>query len=550
MPNPYILWKNSQGEDERYELGDGEVTVGRLSESDIVIMNPYVSRRHLRISPRGSDYLAADLNSTHGTFVNGTRIVEQKLNDGDCITLGRDQVRIEFHSGERIPLQQGTMLSMDLQKSVLQLTSVIPLANTEASYLEKISHILDFQYHWEKSFSSDQTFRQILDSALQLSGAERGYILLKAVPDFKYVLGLNGSGQLLPEQEFRTSRTVVQQVVSGGQPVVMTHNLDKVFAQQQSILAMDLRAVACMPLKWISRDSDQPEVRGILYLDSTKAMHALSGLDQKILNRLADEAANVFEKLELLQAVEERKVYEKELALAKETQKTLLPAVLPTVEGFELAAFSQPTRFVGGDFYDFLPRRTDFLTGVLADVSGKGVSAALLSSLVQGALMVEARSGAPIEELARKVNLCLCERSSSNRFVTLFLFSVDKNGQGHYLSAGHNPTYVYRVSTGQIEELPAHDLILGAFTFATYSAHPLELNQGDVLVIYSDGITEAMNPRDDMFGDERLKDLIRENAGQGCKTLERTILTAIQQFTEGRDQTDDMTMVIVQRPTC
>ncbi|MFZ0428008.1 MAG: SpoIIE family protein phosphatase [Acidobacteriota bacterium] len=548
MERPQVKWTGPGGQIETLELDRDEITVGRLSESDIVIGNPYVSRHHATIQRRDGDFYIVDTRSTHGTFVNGVRISERRLRHGDRISLGRDQVQLEFLTGDEPSSSlKGTLGDSELEKSVMQMTSVIPLAGAEASYLEKISHILNFQYHWEKSFSPESTFRQILDSSLKLSGAERGYILLKEDPGFKYVVGLNGFGEQLQEQEFRTSQTVVQEVATSGVPVLMTHNLDKQFENQQSILATDTRAIACMPLKWISTDSEEAEVRGILYLDSTKAMHALTGLDQKILTKLADEAANVFEKLEMIQAFEERKAYEKELALAQETQMTLLPAHLPEVQGFEIAAFSQATRHVGGDFYDFLPRQDSALTGVLADVSGKGVSAALLSSLVQGALQMECRVGASLTDMLNRVNDYLCEKSPSNRFVTLFLFSLDQHGKGHFLSAGHNPVYLYRATSGVIEELTAQDLILGAFSFARYSAQPMAMSPGDILVVYSDGVTEAMNPRDEMFSEERLTDLIRQNSSRGCRNLETTILRSIEEFTEGRDQTDDLTFLIVQK---
>jgi sigma-B regulation protein RsbU (phosphoserine phosphatase) len=548
MAVPHLAWKTADGQESRFEIDRDEISIGRLSESDVVLANPYVSRRHARIVRREQHYYLQDLNSTHGTFVNGRRISEQRLRDADRISFGRDQVEMRFFTGERsLRGLDAPLVDTDLEKSVMQLTSVIPLPESESSHLEKISHILNFQYQWEKSFSPERTFQQILEAALKLSGAERGFILLKTVPSFKYVVGMNGQGELLEESDFRTSHSVVQEVLERGQPVLMTENIDQAFALQQSILAMDLRAVACMPLKWISSTSDTPEVRGILYLDSTQTMHALSGLDQKILNKLAVEAANVFEKLELIQAFEERKALEKELALAQETQSTLLPQQLPAVEGYEITAFSRPTRHVGGDFFDFLPRESSAVTGVLADVSGKGISAALLSCLVQGALQMECRSGTPLQESVTRVNRYLCEKSQSNRFVTLFLFSLDARGCGEYISAGHNPAYVYRAGRREVEELAAGDLILGAFSFATYTAQPLVLHPGDVMIAYTDGITEAMNPRDELFGEERLVEIIQTWAWEGGKALEDRVRDAVSDFTGGTDQTDDMTMVVVQK---
>ena len=203
--------------------------------------------------------------------------------------------------------------------------------------------------------------------------------------------------------------------------------------------------------------------------------------------------------------------------------------------------------YVGGDFYDFYDVGTNALIGVLADVSGKGVSAALLSSLLQGALDLQLRSGMETTEALARANLFICERTQSNRFVTLFLFSLDENGTGHYVGAGHNPAYLYRKEDGMIEELRSEDLVLGAFDFADYSAIPIQLNQGDLLVVYSDGLTEAENMKGDMFEEERLIKLIQENGSKGAEALQVSILNAIEDFTQNRAQTDDITFLLTER---
>jgi serine phosphatase RsbU (regulator of sigma subunit) len=275
-------------------------------------------------------------------------------------------------------------------------------------------------------------------------------------------------------------------------------------------------------------------------------MHALSGLDQQILNRLATEAATVFERVEMIETFEERKLFNQELSLARETQQTLLPQAVPELEPFRLSAFSEPTHHVGGDFYDFLDVGTDHLAGVLADVSGKGVSAALLSSLVQGSLQMEVRSGTDFGEALTRINRFLMDRLQANRFVTLFIFKIQANGQGQFVSAGHNPAYLFRSKTGSIEELKSEHMILGAFNFAEYSSQNFNLETKDILVIYTDGLTEAEDPQGDMFGEERLKDLIIEQAPLGGEHLRRTILSNIKDFTQGRAQTDDITFMLVE----
>lgn len=435
----------------------------------------------------------------------------------------------------------------DFEKSFQDMASILTPEKPIYSNLEKISCILDFHFSWGKGFSAEKTFEQILKSALQISGAERGFILLKQPEGFRYAMGLDLHGVLLPQSDFRGSQTVVRRVTEGGSPIFMTQEIAGEFAQQQSIVSTNVRAIACLPLEGISSRSQTPEVVGILYLDSTRKMHALSGLDQKILTKLAEEAGTVLEKLEMIKGLEERKKIEQELALAQETQQSLLPRSLPQYENFRVHAFNHPTRYVGGDFYDFLELSTGELVGVLADVSGKGISAALLSSLVQGALHMEFRSTTEPQEVLNQLNKLIYEKTPSERFVTLFLFALGADGTGQFLGAGHNPAYLFRSATGEIEELASGSLMLGAFPFAAYQGCPLQLGKGDILLVYSDSLTEAQNPQEEMFGEERLKEILQREAPAGSENLERKLLGAVEEFTRGVGQSDDITFLLVEK---
>ncbi len=238
---------------------------------------------------------------------------------------------------------------------------------------------------------------------------------------------------------------------------------------------------------------------------------------------------------------------EQELALAQETQESLLPRFLPQFENFRIRAFNNPTRYVGGDFYDFLHLSSGEWMGVLADVSGKGMPAALLSSMVLGALSMEFRSRTPPQEVLNRVNQLLCEKSLPYQFVTLFLFLLNPHGTGQFISAGHNTAYLFRCATGKIEELAPDAYFLGMFDFASYQSRTLHLNKGDTLVVYSDGLTDAKNPQGEMFGEKRLLEIIRQEAPSGSHAVEQRFLKAIEDFTQGMPQTDDVTFVVVEK---
>ena len=185
--------------------------------------------------------------------------------------------------------------------------------------------------------------------------------------------------------------------------------------------------------------------------------------------------------------------------------------------------------------------------GVLADVSGKGMSAALLSSMVLGALSMEFHSKTETQEILNRVNRLLCEKSLPHQFVTLFLFLLNPQGTGQFISAGHNPTYLFRAATGKIEKLFSDAFFLGMFDFATYESRAFHIDTGDILVVISDGLTDAQNPHGEMFGEQSLLQIIRQQAPAGGCAIELNVLRAIEEFTQGMAQTDDITFVIVQK---
>jgi len=542
---PQLYWVGPDRQENLLPLVASEILIGRKGDADVVLNNQHVSRHHAKLVKTPDGYFLQDLASTHGTFVNEARIEQHVLRHGDRISLGKDRIDLHYIVGDAKPSRQGQSDTTKIfERSLIDLGVVLP---SEVSDLEKISCILDFQYQWETLFTPEAAFQKILESALKISGAERGFILVRDSQSFGYAAGMDGKGCTLSQSHFMTSHTVVDDVVKNSSAVFMVEGLDNRYLEQASIVAMNLRAVACLPLMGIPSEADTPTILGILYLDSTKRMHSLSGLDEKILNKLAVEAGNVLERVEMIKSIEQRKRLEQELTLAEETQRTLLPQTFPKVENLNLHAFSKPTRYVGGDFYDFVELESGELVGVLADVSGKGISASLLSSMVLGCLQMQLRANVPVNESLNRLNRFLCEKSSSSRFVTMFLFTLDSKGSGKYINAGHNPAYVFRAVTGDIEEVVSNNMIIGAFTWAHYDAATLQLNQGDVLVAYSDGLTEAENPQGEMLGEERVKTVIRAEARAGSKNLERKLLDTIQNFTMGRSQTDDITIVIVER---
>jgi len=536
----YICW--IEGSERRnHELSEGETTIGRRPDCEIMVSNSQVSRRHAQITAASGTFTIADLGSTNGTFVNDVHITQRILEDGDRIELGKDRVPLLFtsdptkFSGDEAARFERALLDLKLSEK------------GESTVLQKISWILDFQQMWGKTLTAETAFDQILRSALSLSGAERAYILIRDQQKFSYAAGMLASGAKLEEHEFRASRSVVDHVGKTGTAVIMVEQLDDAFAAQASIIAAGAKAIACLPLQGIPADAGATSTLGILYLDSTQPMHALSGLDEKILMKLAADASNVLERLELISNIEQRKTLERELALAEEAQNALLPRTIPLIPGWQLAAFSKPTRYVGGDFYDFIRTADDSFVAALGDVSGKGVSAALVSSMVLGSLHAQIHSQKSLESAAQACNHIMREKSPAERFVTFFVAEFHLDGGGKYLSAGHTTAYVYRSGPKIIEDLPSNNTIIGAFDFSSFQCSPLGLEAGDVLLSYSDGLTDAENDSGEMFGEQRILSSMHAAAEFGAQALLTQLTQDLDEFTGQRSQSDDITIMAIGR---
>ncbi len=311
--------------------------------------------------------------------------------------------------------------------------------------------------------------------------------------------------------------------------------------------AHKLRALAAGAKDFVGKPFDMAELRARVHnILEVRLLHLNALHHAELLGETVRELESSREIVRLQTLAEEQR-REEELTLAQRTQESLLPRELPRFTGFDIRAYNSPTRYVGGDFYDFQQLSGGRWSGVLADVSGKGMPAALLSSMVLGALSTELRAGADLGAALNRINRLVCEKSLPDQFVTLFLFCLDENGSGCCIGAGHNPAFVFRSATGALEKLYSEHFFLGMFEGASYDSRPLHLAPGDILFVYSDGLTDAEDEQGHMFGTERLLAAIRREAPSGSEALERLLLREIDRFTGGSPQTDDITFALIER---
>jgi phosphoserine phosphatase RsbU/P len=290
--------------------------------------------------------------------------------------------------------------------------------------------------------------------------------------------------------------------------------------------------------------------RGLLAVgdkESRQGVGPFSTGDRRSLALLANQAALALEQARLHQELVEKERMEREMDLASQIQRGILPRELPTLTGYELTAWTRPARHVGGDYYDILPLSGGRLAFVVADVTGKGVPAALLVATLHSSLRLLVERCDGYEELMHCLNEHLLEFSSSNKFVTLFLAELDPaQGVVRYVNAGHNPGLILRRGGG-VEELAATGVPLGLLPRAPYRQRRVELAGGDLLCLYSDGLTEATSPDGEELGLAALVSLLGDLREQPLTEVRSVVERSIRELTVGLPQGDDQTMLLLRR---
>jgi sigma-B regulation protein RsbU (phosphoserine phosphatase) len=283
---------------------------------------------------------------------------------------------------------------------------------------------------------------------------------------------------------------------------------------------------------------------------SSRQPRTLDGNEMRLLSLLANQAAMAIEKARLHQEEVKGQVLERELAVAKQIQLSLLPQATPIVAGWEFAAFYRPARSVGGDFYDFftLPGDPGSLGLVIADVAGKGMPAALFMALGRTTVRTAALGGRSPSAALERANEWILNDSWTELFLTAFYAALDiRSGRLVYARAGHNPPLLLRAASGEPEELTARGVALGMFGGITLKEREIGIMPGDLLLLYTDGVTEAMDASGQPFGEERLRTLLAAQAGVGAQEALEAVVEAVEACTSGVPLSDDMTLLVVKR---
>jgi serine phosphatase RsbU (regulator of sigma subunit) len=389
----------------------------------------------------------------------------------------------------------------------------------------------------------------VMDSAIEATGAERGFIMLaNAKRELEFKIARARGKVTLAGQSFEMSHKIPLEVFETGKEQMVADLRDIADQNRETVLLYGIRQVLCTPLRVIhyfeqsGATIDQRPI-GVLYLDSRERGQLMTAAAQNALRDVTGEAASAIESARLLREATEKTRLEHELQLAAEIQRSLLPDALQQGPYFEVVAASMPCRAIGGDFFDYYNLSGGGFAFTLGDVAGKGPSAALLTAVVQGAFAAQVTSTVSPAALMAHTNLTLIRRSTQARFVTVTYSVLEPDGRLCYSNAGHGPPLL--IGRDGLRQLDKGGLILGLFPNAHYEEETIQLHEGDTLVMFSDGVTEAMNAAGDEFGEQRLIDCIEAHRSDKPAELLDAILAAVRDFAADAVQNDDVTALVL-----
>jgi serine phosphatase RsbU (regulator of sigma subunit) len=561
---------------ERLPLGRLRITIGRSARNDVCIPDPFASRVHAEVRREGDQYLIQDLGSANGTYYNGSRLEQvAPLTHGGRIQIGETEIVFKDKATERTlapatiaedaPVPEATIAFDSTQHTTSGLLEQIEGARTQTSGRYDASEVArrrttsgqvplaeqgDLLALISKvgvtllaSATLDETLRQVALLVFDAVPAERCLIMLREGEDGELKVRAAEMSDRRPDVgEVRVSRTIVEEVVKRGRSVLTSDAQHDPRFMSSTVTFQGIRSVLAVPLGVGER------IFGMIYADSPFATSRFTEDHLKVLTTLGSVAAIRVENTRLLEEHLEQERYDRELQLAREIQQRFQPTAPPSVPGYELQGISFPSYQIGGDYYDFIPCQDGRLVIALGDVSGKGTSAALLMSSLHAAVHAQVASCRPITETVGAVNRYLADNTPANRFVTLFYAELDPlTGALSFINAGHNPPLIAHGSDGTLEQLGAGGLPLGILPDYDYREGRTQLRVGDVLVVYSDGVTETQNPEGDEFGTMRLQEVIAENLGLTASGIRDKIEASLSAFAQGTPAVDDITLVIVKR---
>ncbi len=519
-------------------LAAASVSIGRSPGQDIVLRDPFVSRQHSSIVRDNSTYIVVDQKSSHGTYLNGARVDRATLKSGDVLQLGSlDAPRLRFDL-ERTRAPESSSRSVTASLSLL--SSIGEFRPSEvngppaAREMEQLNWLLSAARQLNAGGAIEDILTTLLKLTLQLTGVERGFVFLREDGEMRLARGLTASGEIV-EQDSTISRRAIQKAIESDAKFSISDTLaDQHASAWASVMANRIRSIYCIPLRKREAKSQHAELLGLLYLDSQIGAGKMSEVDHQLLDTIAREAAALLQNALLAEAEYKSRRAREELAVAARIHSGLMSIAMPVIPYAVLKARSIPCYEIGGDFFDAVALE-DCVCVAIADVSGKGVPAAIVAATMQGIIHAQLRSGQSLPEIAALLNQFLCARNVG-KYATMVLLKLFANGRVEYMNCGHIQPLL--IGGGGVRRLEESNLIVGLLPGASYTSTYWMMQPGERILLATDGLVEAEDNSGEAFGDSRLDEIaVRENLVG--------ILEHVARFQAPNEAQDDCTLVEV-----
>jgi phosphoserine phosphatase RsbU/P len=525
-PVPFVL---TDGANRRKGVvAHSPFTVGRLADNDLVLAYAWVSRRHAELIVEDGTCRVVDLGSRHGTFINGKPAApRQPITEHDTVQFGALDGPL-FRIG-------GT--ESGSSSTIRDIISQIPEVGTSTSALEKLRWFFESARKLKTYGAVEQILDALLETTLQLTQNERGYVFLcNQAGEMELAQARDEQGNPLTDDSTLSHGAIHQAVTTSSEYIVTDTLSTNQEVRSASMVAHSIRSVICIPLRKhrpgaSGRDSD---LLGLLYLDSRLRAGSMTQIDNDLLRTIATDAAALIDNAQLAISEERERRYREELSIAANIQQSLMRARLPSLSWAQVSALSVPCSEVGGDFFDVV-ENGDSLSVVVADISGKGISAAILASTLQGLIYAQLAARQPLNTIAEVVNRYICGKNTG-KYATLAILRVTPDGTLEYINCGHVPPYLY---AGECSRLSESNVPVGLIEDAPFHAGIVRLAPGDRVLVVTDGVTESECGEGSFFGEERLA------APEFANASLDEICGAVQKFCGSVAATDDCTLLDV-----
>jgi len=541
MP-PELLIQCPDGQMKTVPLTGERLSIGRSSASELCFPEDAgLSRQHFAFESEGAGWTVQDLGSKNGTFVNNIPLKARLiLKPGDRITAGHLVIVfapdaagaapgvVVFEGGEANPATTSTVVT-SLEGALSNQTMAIERGGAKAS--APLQALIRAGQELSENRPLAELFPVILDLAIQAVNAQRGVLLI-----------LEGE-HLVPKahkgEGFRISSGVRDRVLKEKSSILVRDaQLDDAFKGRMSIVEQKVHTMMAVPLETKQR------IIGLIYVDSPFVLREFTKDDLSLLTVMANVAAIRIENVRLAEIEQAERIMKRDLSQAAEIQGRMLPERAPVVPGADLAGFNAACRTVGGDYYDFFPYADGRVGLTLGDVSGKGMPASLMMMALHARVQVLAEDPGHLAAFMTRLNKATCANCPSNRFITFFFCVLNPvTGELTFANAGHNPPIVVRAS-GAAEMLEDGGPVLGILPIARYGEQRTSLNKGDMLVLYSDGVTEANDTEQNEYGEERFIEVLRQHRTEPATAIVEAVTKSLAEFAAGAPQADDITLLV------